>query len=273
MEEQPPGKSAVNGSAPNIATGVAPREIEQSIKDLFSDDYETRAETVSTLGKHGEKAAELLVSTLLKRSHVSTMHMPITTALEVIGKNSINVLINALGRIKEIDSARDVYLVEALAETLWHICDRKAAGVLVEQVRKLESAVKTRKSGDQTFVELCTAAKTRIHLILSEMGIKEGVDDLLAMLGDGRKRVREGVVEALEKVGDKRALVPLARLYGIERNVSDLNARQIKNSAREIVRREAVSPADALFHDLGDQEKMVMEKFFPKARSNGNGHH
>jgi hypothetical protein len=92
------------------------------------------------------------------------------------------------------------------------------------------------------------------------------------MLGDGYKRIREGVIDALAKIGDKRALVPLIRLYNLELDISYSGAKNIKHAFREIVRREKILPRDPVFEDITHQERLTLEKFlYPKLRSNGQG--
>lgn len=278
MSDSQQGRAESSGDKepPDSKTAVK-EEIERSINDLLSDNSTSRADTISKLEKYGEDAVSLLVNTLLKKSDISDTREPVTTALEEIGKPSVNILIHALGKIGEVKNARDVYLIEAITETLWHIQDRRAATALAEQVGKLNKAVKERP--DESLKDLCVAAKARLHFMLSEMGVKDELEDLLAMLGDGRKRVREGVVEALEKIGDKRALVALIRLHEGERTISDWNARLIKNTVREIVKRGKVAIDDEVFTGLEGQEKETLEKIYPRHKavnghgSNGNGHH
>lgn len=272
MDEQSSGKPSESGESKQSNIAVE-EEIERNVRDLLLEGESTWDEKIAALGKYGEKAAEVLVSALLRETGINEASEIITEALEEMGKNSVAVLINAFARIGEIRSARDVYLTEMLAETLWRIRDRRATPALIEQVAKFERTIK--RNGNKNLVELCESAKSRLQLILIDMGVKEGVDELMTTLGDGRKRVREGVVEALEKVGDKRALVPLIRLHGIERNVSDWNVRQIKNAIREIIKRDKVAQEDALFAGINAEERDTLEKVYPRVKtsSNGNGHH
>ena len=100
-----------------------------------------------------------------------------------------------------------------------------------------------------------------------EFGEKGGLDDLIEMLGDGRKRVRDGVVEAVTRIGDRRTLVPLVRLYDIDEHVTFSGAQFIKEAIREIARREHVTPEDKLFKDLAPAERAALDRVFPKSKS------
>jgi HEAT repeat protein len=119
-------------------------------------------------------------------------------------------------------------------------------------------------------VHCCELAKVKIHRALVEFGEKGGLADLLEMLGDGRKRVRDGVVETVTRIGDRRALVPLVRLYDIDEHVTFSGAQFIKEAIREIARREHVTPDDKLFKELTVAERAALDRVFPKGR---NGKH
>jgi hypothetical protein len=84
------------------------------------------------------------------------------------------------------------------------------------------------------------------------------------MLGDGRKRVRDGVVEAVTRIGDRRALVPLVRLYDIDEHVTFSGAQFIKEAIREIARREHVTPDDKLFKELTAAERAALDRCVPE---------
>jgi HEAT repeat protein len=243
----------------------AKKEIERHIKDLLSDDYTVRAASVSELGKYGEDAAEAIVDTLLRKSDHPHALANFSDALAEIGKPSLNVILHALTHILEVKRAQDVYLLESFVELLGRLHDRRATGSLLDQLAKLNRAIK--RNHDKQLVHCCEAAKVKIHRILIELGSKGGLSDLLEMLGDGRKRVRDGVVDTITRIGDKRALVSLVRLYDIEEHVSYSGAQFIKEAIREIARREKVSPEDRLFKELTAAEKAALERVFPKAKT------
>ena len=238
-------------------------QIAKHIKDLSSDDYEVRAASVRMLGKFGEEAAEALVDTLIKKSdHPHAANF--SDALAEIGKPSINVILHGFNHVVEIRKVEDVYLLESFVELLAPIADRRVAAPLLEQLAKLDKRMK--KNHDKQVVHCCEAAKIKIHRILAGLGEKGGLDDLLSIIGDGRKRVRDGVVDAITRVGDRRAIVPLIRLYDIEEHVSFSGAQFIKEAVREIARREHVSADDKLFKDLVPAERAILEKVLPKAK-------
>lgn len=264
-EPEKPGGSAKERTGSAVLTPERREEIQKHIRDLLSDDYHVRAQSISELGKYGQEAAEALVHALLKKKpdHPHAL-ANFSDALAEIGKPSLNVILHALNHIAEVRRCEDVYLLESFVDLLGVLHDRRAAGTLLEQLGKLNRAI--RRNHDRTLVHCCEAAKVRIHRILIDLGEKGGVDDLLEMLGDGRRRVRDGVVDALTRVGDRRALVPLVRLYDIEEHVSFSGAQFIKEAIREIARREHVTPDDKMFRDLAPSERAALERVFPKAR-------
>ena len=246
----------------------AKKEIERHLKDLLSDDYNVRAASVSELGKYGEEAALAIVDSLLKKADHPHALANFSDALAEIGKPSLNVLLHALTHILEVKRSQDVYLLESFVELLGLLRDRRATGPLLGQFSTLNRVIK--RNHDKQLVHCCEAAKVKIHRILIDLGSKAGLGDLLDMLGDGRKRVRDGVVDTITRIGDKRALVSLVRLYDIEEHVSYSGAQFIKEAIREIARRERVSPEDRLFKDLTAAERAALDRVFPKSK---NGKH
>lgn len=243
----------------------AKKEIEKHLKDLLSDDYKVRAASVSELGKYGEDAAQAIVESLIRKADHPHALTNFADALAEIGKPSLNVLLHALTHIVEAKRAQDVYLLESFVELLGLLRDRRAIGPLLEQLSKLDRAIK--RNHDRQLVHCCEAAKVKIHRILIGFGEKGGLSDLLDMLGDGRKRVRDGVVDGVTRIGDRRALVSLVRLYDIEEHVSFSGAQFIKEAIREIARREKVTADDRLFRDLTAAERAALERVFPKSKT------
>lgn len=262
-------------SAPQLAkpgTAVlAPahkEEIQKHIKELLSDDFNIRAASISELEKYGQDAAEALVDTLVRKADHPHALANFSDALAEIGKPSVNVILHALNHIVETRRPEDVYLLESFVDLLARMHDRRTTGALLDQIAKLNRAVK--RNHNKQLVHCCESAKVRIHRILIDLGEKKGLGDLLEMLGEGRHRVRDGVVDALAHIGDRRALAPLVRLYDIEEHVSFSGAQFIKEAIREIARRERVTVDDRLFRELAASERPALERVFPKSR---NGKH
>ena len=268
MSEPEPGGRERNST--QVLPADAKEQIQKHIKDLLSENYAVRAASVSSLGKYGQEAAEALVDTLLKKSDHPHALANFSDALAHIGKPSINVLLHALNHIVEVKRVEDVYLLESFIDLIGVQHDRRSAQPLLEQLAKLNRTIK--RNGNKQLVHCCESAKVKIHRLLADLGEKGGLGDLLETLGDGKKRVRDGVVDAVTRLGDKKALVPLVRLYDIEEHVSFSGAQFIKEAIREIARREHVTSEDRLFKDLTAVEKAVLERVFPRSK-NGNGKH
>jgi HEAT repeat protein len=260
MGDQPEPLRERNGSNA-IATH---NEIQRHVQDLYSEDFAVRAESSIQLEKFGKAAAEAIVKALTKKSHQLNVLTPFTEVLEEIGKPAVPVLIHALDSIEDVRTPEEVYVLESFVDTIGRIGDKRAADTLARQLDTLNRAIK--RNGNKPLVEACTHAKVRIQLILGELGSRAGLEELLAMLGDGRRRVREGVVESLGRIGDVRALVPLVRLYAIEDDVSLAMAEDIRDALREIMRRERIAPDDKVFKDLMPPERETFERLLPKVR-------
>ncbi len=266
-DKQVPIKDKIG--SPTLETNTRD-EIKRRLKDLFSDDYTVRTESVVELGKYGSEAAEVIVDSFVKKPDRPHAIANYSDALEEIGRPSLNAILQALGQTGEIRRPEEVYLLESLVDLLGRIQHRKACAPLLEQLEKLNRAIK--RNHHKQLVHCCEAAKVRIHRILVDLGEKGGLEDLLGMLGDGRKRVPMAVVEVAARVGDRRALVPLIRLYTIEEQVSSAGTNVIKEGVREIVRREHVTPDDRSLRGLTEAERAVLDRLMPKCRA-GNGKH
>jgi HEAT repeat protein len=262
MNESQPGSLRVRQGSEELPP-AAKEEIKKHVKDLLSDDFSVRAASMNSLEKYGSAAAEAIVDALVKKPGSQAL-TSFSDALSEIGKPSLNVILHTLNHIVDVKRPEDAYLIENFVDILSSLRDRRAIGTLLEQLAKLNAAIK--RNHHAQLVHCCELAKVKIHRALVEFGEKGGLEDLIEMLGDGRKRVRDGVVEAVSKIGDRRALVPLVRLYDIDEHVTFSGAQFIKEAIREIARREHVTPDDKLFKDLNPAERAALDRVFPKSR-------
>lgn len=213
----------------------------------------------------GDGSSALLGSRLLEEiqkpagAFIAEAHaVPAAEALAEIGRPSLDVVLHAFSHISLIRRDEDVSLVEHFLDLLAGQCDRRAAQTLIDQLAKLNAALQ--RGHPTQLVHRCEAAKVRIHRILLGLGEKAGVDDLLQMLGDGRKRVRDGIVEAIARSGDRRSLVPLVRLCQLEEAVSGAGLRPAREALVDVARRTQVTAEDKLFRDLTAPEQAALER-------------
>ncbi len=249
---------------PGSRSPSAALELRRHIRDLTSENFEIRSESVSSLEKFGERGAEALVETLLHKPLRHGFLRGFEEAFEEIGKPCSRALLRGLTQVREIRRAEDVYLIELFVETLGMLGDRRAAPAIAAQLGKLNRRIRSNHA--RLLTDICTAAKVRIHAVLANLDSRAGLEDLLATLGDGRHRVPDGVVRALEQIGDRRAIAPLVRLYAIEESVTFSGAQLVKATIREIMRKEKVGPKDRIFRDFTPEERVLLEKLLPRAR-------
>ncbi|HVR87726.1 MAG TPA: HEAT repeat domain-containing protein [Planctomycetota bacterium] len=262
MNESQPGSLRVKQGSEVLAP-AAREEIKKHVKDLLSDDFNVRAASMNSLEKYGSAAAEAIVDALVRKPESQAL-TSFSDALSEIGKPSLNVILHTLNHLIEVKRPEDAYLIENFVDILSSLHDRRCIATLLEQLAKLNAAIK--RNHHAQLVHCCELAKVKIHRALVEFGEKGGLEDLIEMLGDGRKRVRDGVVSAVSKIGDRRALVPLVRLYDIDEHVTFSGAQFIKEAIREIARREHVTPEDKLFKDLNAAERAALDRVFPKSK-------
>lgn len=239
-------------------------EIRKHVRELLSEDFSVRAASMTSLEKYGADAAEAIVDALVKKPAESHAVTSFSDALAEIGKPSLHHILHALHHIVEVKRVEDASLIENFVDVLVSLRDRRAAAPLLAQLGKLNAAI--RRNQTSPLAHCCELAKIKIHRGLVDFGEKGGLEDLLEMLDDGRKRVRDGVVEVLTRIGDRRALVPLVRLFDIDEHVTFSGAQFIKEAIREIARRERVTSEDKLFKDLTPQERAALDRVFPKSK-------
>jgi HEAT repeat protein len=269
IERKESSSESENQRSPNLQTDLFEKrnEIKRYIKELFSDNDIAIFESINELARFGKEAVPLLVEELLKKSLPLEVRENIARALIEIGKPSVEPLLAALEALEGIKDPEELYLLEDLAKILTTLKEKRAEVLLVKHLSSLASLIE--RNENKVLLDICEAVKIRIHQMLCELGSKDGLEDLLYMLGDGRKRVREGVVESITKIGDRRALLPLLRLYEMELSFSDSGARAIKHAFREIIRREGVNLEDPIFKDLQQRERETLERLYPKHKTNG----
>lgn len=255
-ESEPPGRLTLRDSLLTLTAQLA------------SDDLDRRLEALGELARHGDAAAALLVDLLCRTPARSGQYPVIAEALERIGKPSVPALLSALTSIPAPRRADEIYLLQAAAEILGHLSDRRAVPALARILEVLQDAVDP--PSNETLGVLGIAAKIRVHQALADLASREGAGDLLRMFGDGRRRVREELIDLAGRVGDRRFLPALVRLYGAELPVSEWRARLTKLAFREIARRERVERGDPAFARLDTASRELVDKLLPKAK-NGNG--
>lgn len=255
QKSEPPGSRS---------TAVVPSELRRHIRDLTSENFEVRSESVSGLEKFGKRGAEALVETLLKKPLRNGFLRGFEEAFEEIGKPCAGALLRGLSQVREIRRAEDVYLIELFVESLGQLGEKRAAPAIAAQLGKLNRRI--RENHARLLTDICLAAKVRLHAVLANLDSRAGLEDLLATLGDGRHRVPDGVVRALEQIGDRRAIAPLVRLYAIEESVTFSGAQLVKATIREIMRKEKVGVKDKIFRDFTPEERVLLEKLLPRAR-------
>jgi hypothetical protein len=101
---------------------------------------------------------------------------------------------------------------------------------------------------------------------LFELGDRAGADELLSILGDGRRRLPTDLVDLLARIGKKEALIPLARLHAIEEHVSFAGAHLIREAVRQIAHRERFRINDPLVKRADVADRAALERILPKAK-------
>lgn len=260
-----------------LPSDVSEADVLSLLSGVFSQDFEIRTTALARLNRLGLVAAQRLVDIMIKNPTDSTLVFQITYALEEIGKRAVPPLIEALKKV-ELKKPVDLTMFENITQTLIRLNDKSAVPIIMgymhEINRELQKAIMaanaaTNGLSDNTkkLGEFYHTARLRIHDNLGDMNAREGLDDLLLLLDDGRKRVHVDAIDTLRKVGDHRALVPLLRLYPIELTISELGARYIKLTFREIVRREKVTRQNSIFKHLAPEEKDTLDKLFPHLKN------
>lgn len=244
-------------------------DLDSMVDDLLRDDLETRLSAMSEIARHGRKGAEVL-SRRLARTTDPYVQDTLLAAIEEIRRPAFEPLLSIFARLGDPRSSQSFEMIEDTARSLVYLGDRKAIPAILEHLRRLKSLAE--RSHEARVVERCHTTRLRLLLLLAEVGVSDGLPELLSLLKDGTRRVPETVIDALARIGDRRALLPLLRLHALERRVSGWGARQIQNAFRAIARREHVGPNDPLFSSLTAAERETLDKWLPRARKAGKHH-
>ena len=269
--------ASIQSASPSAPAGPAAEKVRQAIAAILSDDLDAYVEGLADLSARGEPAAAALVERILDPRLEPGQRGRLAGAIEAIGRSAATVLEHVLQSHGRIHTPHDVYLLETLAESLARIADRRAIPVLRGQVQRLDSALATRPG--EELKSIAEGARGRLLTLLADLGDASVAEPLQRLLGDGRSRVEESVLQGLARVGDSRALKPLLRLFSVEQNVSDYGSRLIRTVFREIARRTRTERDACCFEGLPADERVLLDRMFPARRShhtsgrNGNGHH
>ncbi|MFC1524933.1 hypothetical protein ACFL5I_00940 [Planctomycetota bacterium] len=276
-------KETASQKSATLTPAINHEQIQQLLDNLFSDEIETRRQTVRQLINIGPAVAKHLVSMLTQNPLDATKLFRLTYALEELGKLAVPPLLESLDNIKDFGNPTNITLLETIVDTLIRVHDKNAIPWLVDKTKELKSEIRKIQKAtpadnnkndssvvDEKRIGLYQNARLRIHVLLGEMGSSDGLDDLLTLLGNGKTRVHEDIIETIVKIGDKRALVPLLRLYPLELSISELGARFIKLTIRNIIRREKIDRSDPIFKKLSAEEKTILEKLFPNMKHHNN---
>lgn len=265
-----------------VPAEISEEEVYALVSSMFLSDFEAREQALTRLNRWGKIVTPHLVDILVKNPTDSTKAFQVTYALEIVGKNVIQPLLEALKKITDFRRSADITLLENITGVLIRLNDKSAVSILVQRLNFVKQNLQIGQNLNQNAKsaniqepsagnhqaqkkrELYQIARLRIHTLLGDMGVQEGLDDLLLLLGDGTKRVHEDIIETLSRIGDRRALVPLLRLCAIEQNISELGSRFIKLTLREIIRRDRVSKNDCVFKCLTKEEKDNIFKMFSR---------
>lgn len=242
-------------------------ELRNRVRDLLSADPTVRKNSLAVLSKHIDAAAEALIAELRKKTTPPEDLDTITDALAELGRPAVDVVLQTLKTIEKVERLEDVYAIFHLVDALEEIDDDRVAPELVALVKKLNAFI--RAADDPSAQDAGECTKVEIHRVLSGFGAAGALDDLLSTLGNGKRRVRSGVTEAVAAIGDRRALLPLLKLYMLEAPVSSSGAHEIKHAFREIVRRIGGGPDDEAVKKLNDDERATLERLMPSGRSTG----
>lgn len=258
-----------------VEAAIPIENLEQHVDALMSDDYFKQLESTFVIERHGKQVATMIIEMMLKTKSNADKINDISYMLQVIGKNAVDPILKAIESLK-IEKSYDIYLLNGLLETLARIREKSAAPVVAKLIDRLNGIIS--ESKDKFIVELCQDSKVEAHIVLGELSDKSCLEDIKKMLGDGSKHARPEIVTTLAKIGGKDVLLPIARLYSNIDKSSGYVLQTVKESFREIVKRDKVELTDPIFRPLKPAEFELINQLYPKSRNsngsgNGNGHH
>lgn len=243
---------------------VDEKTVRECVQKFITADYFTRTNLLPVIESATKTSAEIVTSMILKNNAVDALD-DLTYLLEEIGKPAVEPLVAAIQKI-EIKKSYDVYALERMVDTVRRLNGKSVYPVIAQQVDKLNAVMSAQPNSP--LASLCYDTKAGIHKVLADAGEKSKLEDLLLMLGDGNKKVRTEIIEAIGKVGNERALIPLIRIYAQFTTESSWLSNLIRDVFKEICKREKISPDSPVFGNLTPSEMKALQKMLPKFKSN-----
>lgn len=236
-------------------------DLKQDIETWLSQDVSRRNGSLSRILARGAAAAPALMDVMFRSADHELKKLQICNALREMGQSAIPHIAKALEKVQQVRSIADVAVIEDLTELLLQIDPRKTTALALQQLAKLNTV----PLKNRPLAEAINNARVKMVLCIAEEGQSpEAVDEVTALLGDGSVLVPVALFEVLQKSGDRRALVPLLRLFPRQNAASEHSGREIAEAFRAIVKREKVTAESPCFAECGGPEREQLSRWLTK---------
>ena len=221
----------------------------------IEDDVYLQMDIEEELVEYGEAAAEMLITKILENPKNINLRVRARLIFEDLGNKCVPAFKTLLESFNQFDDIHKTLLFQDLLTVVTHKRFASLKPSMLIFLQRINDFIARTKSKEH--LNLLSLIKSDVHYALALYGSREAIDDLLQLIGDGTTRKFITVIQAIEKIGDKRFLIPLINQYLAYGNIKLLKTR-IKKAFKAIIKREKMGRNDPLFSNLNktQQEKL-----------------
>ncbi len=236
------------------------QKIEQWVQELCSEDASKIFDAIQQLRKVGKPAASALVGAMAQDVGLAGPFIWAKVALKEMGGMSHEAVLNYLKKVYSIQNYKQFIVIMGLLDVLADYPNQRLEAPLLRLLDRFQALQKKKLHARQT--EILRLFRMSIHSILAEIGSREALEDLLKLL-EPEALEEFDPLDSIEKIGDRRALLPLLDLYlkEKEKKISS-RARKTKRIFREIAIREGVASKDPMFQHLSPRYRKGLREIF-----------
>jgi hypothetical protein len=236
------------------------QKLEQWIGELRSEDVGRIFEAIQQLKRVGKPAASALVAAMVGDVGLTGPFVWAKVALKEMGGLGHEAVLHHLMKVRSIQDYKQFIVVMGLLDVLADYPSKKMEKSLLQLLARFRTM---RKSGlNVRQLGILKLFRVGIHSILAGIGSREALDDLLKLL-EPRTVGEFDPLGAIEKIGDRRAFMPLLDLYGLEKEKGlPSRVRRIKKVFRKIAVREGIRSKDPMFQHLRSCRRNALKEIF-----------
>ncbi len=217
------------------------KNVETTIEQLSSDDIDARVNALKQLKSFGSISSIKLIEKIKNNPYKIDAY--IVLALYELGDAVYTPVLQNISEIKNIRSLKDLIFLETLIDVIKNILHEKDKKVLYNLLELIERAI-IKKGENKLFQSFCRNLKIKIFECLCKFNDRGVYKYIVDELQKNYRFLPDFVLDVLKKYADTSIVKSLLYAYKAESNISELNARLIKEIIKVIYRRNGMNLND-----------------------------